>query len=432
MISDTDLPHQSETLQQPPRSFKLQKLLVLIAAILLSILVGGTGWYLLGSRNNYNSVNRNIALVNSPNLLYQSQFKAAQFNGTATKADQISDAKSPRLVYINKITHDSPIFSALSNGSNISHLSPLLGYPSTATGNIFIFKDHKKMYFIESQNIWLTNTEGTQVKQITHNPTYEPKFNIGLLTISDEGNLLFYYYDWNDCLKCSPSQRNPYIHYGLYYYDLQNDKVTFMKEGEPGHNFIGFSDKNPVYFDKTEHTLYALDKQTGKMYSLAKIPYEDRLHMDSYNLFLDSKNHNLIAQLYYYQGDPNSSNYIVQGGEIYLYNYMNGKKTKVSPNNASPKYYLEDVSANYTNILYRQDSEAGTHEYYTYNTQSKQTTVLNIKNARYDNGWVEWVDDDNFVYKDHLGHLYRYDLKTNQASLLPIEPNYWLSFPQYH
>jgi hypothetical protein len=52
MISDTDLPYQPNTLKQPPRAFKLQKLLALFAAVLLSAVVAGTGGYLLGSRNN--------------------------------------------------------------------------------------------------------------------------------------------------------------------------------------------------------------------------------------------------------------------------------------------------------------------------------------------------------------------------------------------
>jgi hypothetical protein len=48
MTSDTDLPHH----QQPPRSFKLLKLVTIITAIILITLVAGSGGYLLGIRNN--------------------------------------------------------------------------------------------------------------------------------------------------------------------------------------------------------------------------------------------------------------------------------------------------------------------------------------------------------------------------------------------
>jgi len=49
MISNTDLPHQPDTIQQQAsRSFKPLKLLLLIAPVLLIALVAGTGGYLLG------------------------------------------------------------------------------------------------------------------------------------------------------------------------------------------------------------------------------------------------------------------------------------------------------------------------------------------------------------------------------------------------
>lgn len=51
MTSDTDLTHQSETLQQPFRSFKPLKLTTIISTVILITIVAGTGGYLLGSRN---------------------------------------------------------------------------------------------------------------------------------------------------------------------------------------------------------------------------------------------------------------------------------------------------------------------------------------------------------------------------------------------
>jgi hypothetical protein len=53
MISDSDLPHQADIVQQqPPRSFKLLILLTLIAAVLLTAILAGTGGYLLGIRTS--------------------------------------------------------------------------------------------------------------------------------------------------------------------------------------------------------------------------------------------------------------------------------------------------------------------------------------------------------------------------------------------
>jgi flagellar basal body-associated protein FliL len=54
MTSDTDLPQQADTLQQP-RSFKPRKLLVFIAIVLFIALVAGTGGYLLGIRKGQKS-----------------------------------------------------------------------------------------------------------------------------------------------------------------------------------------------------------------------------------------------------------------------------------------------------------------------------------------------------------------------------------------
>jgi hypothetical protein len=51
MLSNTDLPQQSETSQQQLRALKSRKPPALIVAILLTAIVAGTGGYLLGSRN---------------------------------------------------------------------------------------------------------------------------------------------------------------------------------------------------------------------------------------------------------------------------------------------------------------------------------------------------------------------------------------------
>jgi hypothetical protein len=52
MISNTDAPQQADTAQQQPsHSFKPRKLLALIAAVLFSAIMAGTGGYLLGMRN---------------------------------------------------------------------------------------------------------------------------------------------------------------------------------------------------------------------------------------------------------------------------------------------------------------------------------------------------------------------------------------------
>jgi hypothetical protein len=56
MKSKNDLPHQPDTFQQPPRSFKPRKPLALFAAFFLNALVAGMGGYLLGIRTNQTSV----------------------------------------------------------------------------------------------------------------------------------------------------------------------------------------------------------------------------------------------------------------------------------------------------------------------------------------------------------------------------------------
>src|SRR5256885_162889 len=69
MITNTDLPHQQDVLQQPPHAFESLKLLTFIAIVLLSALVAGTGGYLLGIKNARSNAIRQI--FSSPTPLRQ-------------------------------------------------------------------------------------------------------------------------------------------------------------------------------------------------------------------------------------------------------------------------------------------------------------------------------------------------------------------------
>jgi hypothetical protein len=70
MISDTDLPHQSDTFQQPSRSFKLIKLLVLLGTVSLITIVAGVSWYLLGMKNGQSTPTLQLSPSPNPTLSF--------------------------------------------------------------------------------------------------------------------------------------------------------------------------------------------------------------------------------------------------------------------------------------------------------------------------------------------------------------------------
>jgi len=94
MHNKNDLP------QQPPRSSKQLKIITLIAAVLLIVLVAGTGGYLLGSRNNWST------LPSQPSPLPQS-------TRTSQNAQRVSFHPSPTII-------PSPTLLWLSDGLVIS------------------------------------------------------------------------------------------------------------------------------------------------------------------------------------------------------------------------------------------------------------------------------------------------------------------------
>jgi hypothetical protein len=158
MISDRDLPHQQDTVQQqPPRSFKSLKLLVLLAAVLIAILIVGIGWYLLGTRTNQNVSQSTQVIPFQPTLPahFQRSLQATWFAPvpTSTQAGPTPIFKLYRNERLGFELHHEKGFEAMEetvDKVSFGYIVPLL---TVSTRGITDYKSYRPCEYIDEDNI---------------------------------------------------------------------------------------------------------------------------------------------------------------------------------------------------------------------------------------------------------------------------------------
>lgn len=283
--------------------------------------------------------------------------------------------------------------------------------------SFILSSDNTKLYFVKSNNLWTSNSDGSEVKQITNNNYSDNELQIFLLGVSKDNNKIFFSYELP--VGMGDFKKNPALKYGVYYYDFSSQKLNFIKEipikqGE-SYDFVQVVNNAPVYAQIFDGYYYQLDLQSENFTKFT----DKQFPAISNKAFINSNLGIIIYQAGYSDSGwqvwrdnsvPNSYS------QILLIDYKNNKKIEVSPKGMWAQYQRLIVSPNYKTVVY---SDEPKRLYYSYDITTENTTTLNISNYIF---LPIWLDDDSFLYLDSNGSkpgtVYKYNLRNNSQEVL--------------
>ncbi len=311
---------------------------------------------------------------------------------------------------------EEELFSILPDGTDIINLTAKGIKNDNDYGHSLLSPDRTKIFYVIGGTIYQANTNGTNIKKIVENKSFDPPFQINLINSSSDGKQLLFAYEEFPGMFVEP--KNPNITYGLYYIDLNSKKGPKYLGPEFGagisHDFAGFVGTKPIYttYDSADIYKLNLDGTTSTYIALSQRP-------DTTIKIIDSSTNSVI----YYTRTSSPDNSL--GTSQLFEETIGGKPKPLTPQGNYAEYQSLAVSPNFQKIIYGHHVPIGDGiyrtEYFLYNRKSGETKLLPIDTI----GVLTWADNDSILYeevhtKDGIIYeattpiLWKYNISTGQ------------------
>jgi hypothetical protein len=303
--------------------------------------------------------------------------------------------------------------------------------------SIKVTSDRKKIIYKKDDNLWISNSNGTNPVQITTKgmavtTKYAAVFP-DVVAISPSGSKILYSYSVGSAGQGGPDlPSNPSVRYGLYLLDLKTGRHTFLASDSSMREYtvLAWDNHDKVFFianndfSYPNYERYSLDLQSGNilpvtgakplpgLYFLTVGQVKYSSEMDKIVYSSGTTSDTAVDRLV-----PKDSSKIVAA------DLLGQEITDISPQGTWTTYQWADVSPDATYISYdKETGKTGKSTLFLYNIKTRETVNLGDHDGEY--LWispkeilVQKINGGDFAYNPNVLDIYKINIDTKQQEL---------------